>query len=37
MSGVELGVSKSTFYSALRKGQRYFIERYGGTAEMALD
>lgn len=28
----ELGVSKSAFYSALRKGQRYFIERYGDFA-----
>lgn len=25
----ELGVSRSAFYAALRKGQRYFIERYG--------
>lgn len=25
----ELGVSKSTFYADLKKGQRYFIERYG--------
>ena len=33
----ELGISKSTFYAALKKGQRYFIERYGGTAEMALE
>lgn len=31
----ELGVSRSTFYAGIKKGQRYFLERYGNPDEAA--